>query len=114
MHLWNGYQLPILDPPLVNLNVTDRTVPVRFSISDASRRIDRDLQHVARIEYQRYNPDGSLGTPVVLVDATRRTGLSSAVLGYRYDWRTPKQLGAYRFTVTLDDGTTHHANFILL
>ena len=50
---------------------------------------------MTRIVYQRINaPSGTLGPPVVLIDATKRTGLSQGVLGYRYDWKTPTQRGA--------------------
>ena len=116
IHQWNGFQLPTLDPPFINLAGTGWTYPVRFSISDANRRIDRDLRRVTRIEYQRLHLVTGQPTapPVVLIDATKRSGLQEGLLGYRYDWKMPSAAGLYRLTVTLDDGTTHFATYLIL
>jgi hypothetical protein len=97
-------------PPLGNglVFAVNRTIPIKFTLSDANGNAITSLGAVASLQIQALdahgNPVGSPFNPTAAGD----TGLSNGGGQFSFNWQT-KGLGAgsYEIVLTLADGTAH-------
>jgi hypothetical protein len=99
----------------VNTGKAGQTYPVKFRFADASGSTITDTAAVTNIRYQPVTCGSFTGDPI---DALETTATGGTVLRneggtFIYNWTAPRTAGCYVLYVTLDDGTTHQANFSL-
>jgi hypothetical protein len=107
---------PIAPPPIVNTVKAGSTVPVKFSLGDASGAYVSDLTAVSGLTYLPVACSTFAGNSVDVATSTSGgSGLryDNAANQYVYNWKTPTIAGCYALQVALNDGTSHVANFIL-
>ncbi|WP_406190500.1 PxKF domain-containing protein [Streptomyces sp. NBC_01017] len=109
---FTGFFAPVDNPPALNQMNAGRTVPVKFSLDG-----DKGLDILAAGSPTSRRINCATNAPVDLVEttSTSNSGLTydSASQQYQYNWKTEKAWsGTCReFTLTLDDGISHTANF---
>jgi hypothetical protein len=110
---------PVDNSPALNTGKAGRTYPLKWRCIDAAGRYVRDLLSVRSITAFTINC-GSLSHDSV--DALEMSTPGATELRYSagdeqfiFNWQTPNAPGTrcYRVVLTLDDGTTHMADFRL-
>jgi hypothetical protein len=109
-----GFFSPVSNPTTLNRVHAGSTVPVKFSLQNATGYVGA-LGNVSTIDWQTIScPSGVATTTVVATDATLSSLKYDATANqYIYTWKTPKALAAscQRLTVVLADSTSHTALF---
>uniref|UniRef100_A0AAU1HMP6 receptor protein-tyrosine kinase n=1 Tax=Streptomyces sp. NBC_00180 TaxID=2903632 RepID=A0AAU1HMP6_9ACTN len=109
---FTGFYAPVDAAPALNQMNAGRTVPVKFSLDG-----DKGLDILAAGSPTSRQIECATNAPVDMVETTTtsNSGLTydSASQQYQYNWKTEKAWsGTCReFTLTLDDGISHTANF---
>jgi hypothetical protein len=112
-YIYRGFFSPIANPPVVNNVKAGRSVPVKFSLGG-----NHGLDIFAPGSPTSGRTACSFVAPSTEVLETVTPGSSSLSYDvltdkYHYNWKTDKSWTGTcrRLIVTLDDGTTHEANF---
>jgi hypothetical protein len=113
--IWDfeGFFAPVDNPPVVNVTRAGAGIPVKFGLTG-----DQGLAVLAAGSPSSTAIDCATGAPSDVIEETStagRAGLSydAATDTYSYTWKTSRSWGGTcrRLTVTLADGTVHHADF---
>ncbi len=96
-------------PPLSNglVFAVNRTIPIKFSLSDANGNAVTSLSAVTSLQIQALDANGNpIGNPFNPT-ASGNTGLSNSGGQYLFNWQTKGlAAGSYQIVLTLADGTT--------
>jgi hypothetical protein len=110
-----GFQSPVNNPPLVNTGKGGKTYPVKFQIKDANGAYVTSLSVVKSITATATSCDPTDTPDALEVTATGGTALryDTTANQFVFNWQTPKGVGCYTLTFTLDNGDLHAADFKL-
>jgi hypothetical protein len=113
LYPFTGFFSPVSNPPTVNEVNAGRTLPMKFSLGGAYGLgiLAPGSPTVTRVNCANGNPLG----PPVPAETSGNSGLQyDPTTGtYTFNWKTLKSYAGTCaiFTLTLNDGTTHTANF---
>ncbi|MDQ1700366.1 MAG: hypothetical protein QOG34_2229 [Frankiaceae bacterium] len=110
-----GFQSPVNNPPLVNTGKGGKTYPVKFQVKDANGAYVTSLSVVKSITATATNCDPTDTPDALEVTATGGTALryDTTANQFVFNWQTPKRVGCYTLTFTLDNDDSHSADFKL-
>jgi len=110
-----GFQSPVNNPPQVNIGKGGKTYPVKFQVKDANGAYVTSLSVVKSITVAATNCDPADTPDALEVTSTGGTALryDTTANQFVFNWQTPKGVGCYTLTFTLDNDDTHAADFKL-
>jgi len=110
-----GFQSPVNNPPQVNTGKGGKTYPVKFQVKDANGAYVTSLSVVKSITATSTNCDPTDTPDALEVTATGGTALryDATANQFVFNWQTPKRVGCYTLTFTLDNDDTYSADFRL-
>lgn len=110
---FTGFFAPVDNPPTVNVAKAGSAIPVKFSLGG-----DKGLNILPAGSPSSQQVSCDSSQPLDDIEQTVSPGQSAltydpATGQYTYVWKTAKAWAGtcQRFTLTLDDGTSHYANF---
>jgi beta propeller repeat protein len=110
-----GFGPPLLGPPAVNSAKAGATVPVKWRIPDGLGGFLCDVGIVSSIQHQAAPCDTYAAENPVPADSAGSSGLRCDGGQYVFNWKTDKSMAGkcYQLVLSLNDGSSHLANFAL-
>ena len=116
-YAFEGFFSPIDNPPAVNVGVTGRAYPIKWTLKDANGVVVGALTAVTSISRVRLTTcaagaQDSIEETVAV--STSQLKFDAASGQFNYNWKTEKaDAGCRRLVIEFNDGTRRSADFLL-
>jgi hypothetical protein len=111
---FSGFKSPVDNPPTLNTDNAGRTIPVKWSVSNASGSAYTSLSAVQSISSRQIRCPNATTDPIAGDVPIGLSGLKLTGTDFLFNWATDKRWAGTcrRLFVHLSDGTTPYADFL--